>query len=68
MGGVFAWEAPMMAECFGGPWDGERIPLQGRVVVTSVLRPAFLADASSVDERYGCYVLTSRGYDWEADE
>lgn len=57
----------MTAECFGGPWDGERIAMQG-MVVTVARCPAFLGSPTTNDERHGCYVLTSRGYAWEADE
>lgn len=57
----------MTAECFGGPWDGERIALQGSVVTVSPC-PAYLDPPTTNDERHGCYVLTSRGYAWEADE
>ena len=57
----------MRVECFGGPWDGETVVPPGRVLdVVPVPMPLPFPDGNAV--RYGCYVLTARGYEWEADE
>lgn len=61
---VYAGRMAMRIECVGGPWDGETIPLQGQVVTVS----AVPSGASEIDARFGCYVLTAKGYAWEADE
>lgn len=56
----------MTVECLGGPWDGEHIAAIGRVL--AVVPVAGLPEPDTNAQRHGCYVLTARGYEWEADE